>query len=339
MNNIDLTVLMSVYNGEKHIEETINSVLEQSYPYFNFLIINDGSTDNTQGIIDIYADKDKRIDNYRIEKNVGVGKALQIGLVKIKTKYTVKVDADDLSHRDRFKLQIEYLKENKDVSMVGSLINYFPDNELIAESSRFKYLKAFYEYHQNNIIEKQDLREKLNWYNCFYHGSIMGRTDHIKQVGYPSFYIAEDYYLVYHLNKLRYNFAKINKKLVDIRVSSNSTTVREHEKILESIIKIKRKDLEDFLQGEKPIYLWGAGSFGEKLINQYEFIYNTVVGFIDSDKDNWGKKIGGKKVYSPTIIYQKGIKVLVASSLGRFEIAKELKEVGYQSGIDFFVVN
>ncbi|WP_303985432.1 glycosyltransferase [Niallia circulans] len=339
MNTVELTVLMTVYNGEKYIKETINSVLNQSYQNFKFLIINDGSTDRTQNIIEYYAEKDKRINVYSLEKNVGVGVALQKGLSLIETKYIVKADADDLFHKDRFKLQIEFLKANSDISMVGSLINYFPDNERILDSSRYKYLKHFYEIHQNNIIDKQDLKEKINWYNCFIHGSLMGRTDHIKQVGYPSFQIAEDYYLIYHMNKLGFNFAKINKKLVNIRVSSDSTTVREHDKILESIIEIKRKDLENFLNGNSPVYIWGAGSFGKTLLSKYEFISKRVVGFIDSNKANWDKVISDKKVYSPSIINQKRIKVLVASSLGRFEIAKELQKMGYQSGIDFFVVN
>ena len=99
----EITALMSVYNGEEFIAETIESILNQTYPDFEFVIVNDGSTDRTKEIIESF--KDDRIKLFNLDGNRGVGPALNYGLSKVKNKYVVKVDADDISVPTRFEEQ------------------------------------------------------------------------------------------------------------------------------------------------------------------------------------------------------------------------------------------
>ena len=95
---------MSVYNGEKHVRETIESVLNQTFQDFEFIIVDDGSTDSTSEILKSY--HDPRIIVYTFKKNKGIPVALNFGIDQAKGKYIVKIDGDDIQHRMRFEKQL-----------------------------------------------------------------------------------------------------------------------------------------------------------------------------------------------------------------------------------------
>lgn len=103
INMPEISVLMPVYNGEKYVKETIDSVLNQTFDDFEFIIVNDGSTDNTRNIIESY--KDNRIELYNLARNRGVGFASNFAVNKAKGKYIARVDSDDIYHSDRFLLE------------------------------------------------------------------------------------------------------------------------------------------------------------------------------------------------------------------------------------------
>jgi|GEM_PF-1305401 len=125
-NDLDVTVLMAVYNGEKYLKNAIDSILNQTYNNFEFLIINDGSNDNTKKILDSYDDKRIRIIHNR--KNQGLTKCLHDGVVKSKGKYIARLDADDIALPDRLLIQKEYLDNNDNVLVVHSMFHYINDN-------------------------------------------------------------------------------------------------------------------------------------------------------------------------------------------------------------------
>lgn len=95
----EISVLMSVYNGEKYIQEAIDSILNQTYSDFELIIINDGSTDQTREIIESY--QDERIKLFNFKKNKGVGAVLKFGLTQVNGRYIAKADADDINHPER----------------------------------------------------------------------------------------------------------------------------------------------------------------------------------------------------------------------------------------------
>ena len=112
-----ITVLLCVYNGEKWLRECIESVLNQTYKNFEFLIINDGSFDNSLKIIKEFALLDKRI-KYITHENIGLTKSLNIGLNASRGDWIARIDCDDIALPKRLELQLSYiLKEN--ISVVG----------------------------------------------------------------------------------------------------------------------------------------------------------------------------------------------------------------------------
>ena len=103
-----ISVLMSTYNDERFIEEAINSILQQTFTDFDFLIIDDFSKDRTSAILSNFARRDKRIRLVRNRRNLGLTKCLNNGLHLAKGEYIVRMDGDDISHPRRLERQYAY---------------------------------------------------------------------------------------------------------------------------------------------------------------------------------------------------------------------------------------
>lgn len=334
----EISVLMSVYNGEKYLHEAIESILKQSCRDFEFIIVNDGSNDNTLEIIRSYT-SDQRIKVYSLEENGGLAKALNFGLKKASGKYIARQDADDISHIDRLARQKDILDNWADVSLVDSFVEYFPTNTEIAESERYHFYKSVVEKDKNKPLSPEEISEKLYWYCCVTHGAIMARRDVINKIGYDSsFLVAEDYKLFYQLNKLGYKFCKINEVMLKIRVSSASNMAKYKDLNNRMLFQIKKDEIHNLYKGKKP-FIWGAGSAGVTVLEILKENGLDIAGFIDSSSSKQGTRIKGKEVYSPKILKDraKGFKVLVASSVGKFQISEMLKAWGYRHLEDFVV--
>ena len=104
-----ISVVMSAYNGEKWLNEAVDSILNQTFKDFEFIIINDGSNDRTYEILNSYNDKRLRIINHK--SNRGLITRLNEGLDQSNGKYIARMDADDISLPERFKIQIDFLFE------------------------------------------------------------------------------------------------------------------------------------------------------------------------------------------------------------------------------------
>ena len=120
-----LTVLMPVYNAEKFLDESINSILSQTYSEFEFLILDDASTDNSLKIIKAYAREDKRIKVFVNQKNQQEAKCRNILLKNSRTEFIAWMDADDVSLPVRLQTQIDFLKQNPSVDVVSSRVSFF----------------------------------------------------------------------------------------------------------------------------------------------------------------------------------------------------------------------
>jgi len=126
-----LSVVMPVYNCEKYIEESIKSILNQTYRNFELIIIDDCSTDLTY--IKAAAFEDPRIILIKKKRNTGLSKSLNIGVAKANGEYIARMDGDDISLPDRFYKQIEFLNKNQEVGLCGTAI------KIIGEQSVLRY--------------------------------------------------------------------------------------------------------------------------------------------------------------------------------------------------------
>jgi glycosyltransferase involved in cell wall biosynthesis len=180
--NPTVSVVMSVYNGEKHLCESVDSILNQIFKDFEFIIINDGSTDRTKDILGSYAAKDDRIVLIHQEK-MGLTKSLNRGISIVKGKYIARQDADDLSKLERLERQVAFMEANPSVGLISSWY------EVIDERGNF--------VRENWAIPVGDDRigERLIEINQFCHGAAMIRKKTLDTVGmYREFFeYAQDY--------------------------------------------------------------------------------------------------------------------------------------------------
>lgn len=121
-----ISVLMPVYNGEKYLREAIDSILNQTYTNFEFIIINDGSTDTTEEIILSY--EDERILYIKNEENLRLIRTLNKGLDLAKGKYIARMDADDISLPSRLEKQVLFMEDNPRVGLMGAYYKSFSEN-------------------------------------------------------------------------------------------------------------------------------------------------------------------------------------------------------------------
>ncbi|MFA4826726.1 MAG: glycosyltransferase family A protein [Candidatus Shapirobacteria bacterium] len=127
-----LTVYMPVFNAGKYIPQAIDSILNQSYSNFEFIIVDDASTDNSWKIIQKYALLDKRIRTYQNKLNLGVSLTSNIAISYARGRYLARIDADDMAMPDRFQEQIAYLKKHlKTVAVGAQCIVIDADNRII----------------------------------------------------------------------------------------------------------------------------------------------------------------------------------------------------------------
>ncbi len=121
-----VSVLTTVYNGEKFLGETIQSVLGQTFQDFEYIIINDGSTDSSDSIIRSFRKKDKRI-RYFCQKNRGIAWSKNRGVKIARGKYIAFLDQDDIAYPNRLAVQLEYLSRHRGTAVIGSFYDLIDD--------------------------------------------------------------------------------------------------------------------------------------------------------------------------------------------------------------------
>lgn len=204
-----ISVIMSAYNSGKYISEAIESILNQTLKDFEFIIINDASTDKTSEIIKRYARKDKRIIVIGSNKNIGLTKSLNIGLRKAKGKYIARMDADDISLLERLQVQYNLLEENKEIFLCGS-------SSLIIDNHG-KVITKF----QPKFTEPDKIKNALKNTNCITHPTIMFRNEKNKFYR-DKFRYAQDYDFYLCLLTSKKSILNLSEHLLKYRISSGS---------------------------------------------------------------------------------------------------------------------
>jgi glycosyltransferase involved in cell wall biosynthesis len=199
-----VTVLMPVYNAEKFLRQAIDSVLSQTSREFEFLIIDDGSSDTSIDIINSY--NDNRIRFIRNESNLGISKTLNKGITLASAELIARMDADDISYPERLKKQYEYFQRNPGCALLSTWA------KMISES--------------NEHVRTEKYRSRFYYYNltfeCWmFHPTVMYRKSAVVDVGMYSKPYAEDFELFWQLSR-KYKIDNIEEVLVDYRITDQS---------------------------------------------------------------------------------------------------------------------
>lgn len=227
-----LSVVMSVYNGERHLASAIESVLEQDFGHFEFLIVDDGSRDGTAAILARYAARDPRIRIIE-QKNTGLTIALRNAIAQARAPLIARMDADDLSLPGRFARQVELLDRRPDLVAVTCHVEHFRDDGTIRSVSSHIGPEAL-----------------IPLYNTFCnriggHGQVVFRRAAYEAVGGydPAFRYSQDYDLWTRLTE-HGGFGVIEDVLYRWRVEHGSITDRNKSAQLECAIRVAQREHE-----------------------------------------------------------------------------------------------
>lgn len=181
-----VSVVLCTYNDELYIRETIDSVLNQTFNDFEFIIWNDGSTDGTEQIVKSYDDARIR---YFCHENTGVGRAAQLACEHVKAKYIARIDGDDVCMPERLQKEVEFLEKHPDYVVVSSSVYYVDEDG--------KVLGRSFPATSNAVLQRM-----LYYNDPIVHPASMIRTDvFVKSGGYVGIKQSLDHVLFGRLRK------------------------------------------------------------------------------------------------------------------------------------------
>lgn len=217
---------MPVCNAEKYLREAIDSIIHQTLTDFEFLIIDDGSTDNSIDIINSYTDS--RINLICNEKNLGISATLNKGIEIASTELIARMDADDISYPDRLQKQYDFFQNNPGFALLSTSTRVVSSDNKPVRIDKFD--NAYYYYNLNFIC----------W---MYHSTIMYKRSVVIDVGKYAVPYSEDFDLFWQISR-KYKIYNLKEVLLDYREcdeSLSTTTKREeyensqHEQVLRNI--------------------------------------------------------------------------------------------------------
>lgn len=180
-----ISVLMSCFNSEGFLDDAITSILIQDYTNFEFIIIDDGSTDDTLKIITEYSRHDPRI-SVVTQENMGLTKSLNKGIDLATGEFIARMDADDISLPFRFSKFIKYINNFSDVQLYSTpaiLLNDSDKSETVIPNF---FRRKFFD------------SRMLNYYCSLVHGTLFVKTDIIRKLKYDESYVCAQDFELYH---------------------------------------------------------------------------------------------------------------------------------------------
>ena len=207
-----ISVIMSVYNDENNVANAIQSILDQTFDDFEFLIIDDCSTDNTYEEMTKFVN-DSRVKLYVNEKNIGLTKSLNKLIEESNGKYIFRQDSDDISFKNRFDEQIKIL-ETKDIKTCTTRAIDLNNNKIIPGLSAW-------------IPKKITMKFK----NPYIHGTLAIEKLLLNSIGNYSedFYYSQDFRLYLDLAQKNEKIYEIKKPLYKLNTSNNISTINKDE--------------------------------------------------------------------------------------------------------------
>jgi glycosyltransferase involved in cell wall biosynthesis len=207
MSKPKISIIMAVYNSEKFLSKAIESILNQTFKDFEFIIIDDASKDNSLNIIKEYAKKDERIKTIFNKINIGLTKSLNLGIKQAKGKYIARMDDDDISLPKRLEIQYNYLQKHSNIELLGSGI-------LMIDSKGNELIKVF------GISNQSKLYSRLQKKNCINHPVIMFKNNGNRYR--DKFVYSQDYDLYLRFLTEKKKIASLSEPLLKYRINPDA---------------------------------------------------------------------------------------------------------------------
>jgi glycosyltransferase involved in cell wall biosynthesis len=215
---------MPVFNAARYLGAAVDSMLSQTFADFEFVIIDDGSTDGSYGILEEYAAKDLRIRLFRNETNRGIVFSLNRGLQECRGDYIARMDADDICLPDRLEKQLRIMEAYPGVVALGSALRYI--------DAKGRDL---------DVVRTTDLNQSFLAANPLFHPTVVMRRETLLRHGFmyrEAYRYAEDYFLWLQLSKVG-ELKSSEEVLLQYRICSSASRVQNLKKMLWATLRVK----------------------------------------------------------------------------------------------------
>jgi glycosyltransferase involved in cell wall biosynthesis len=334
-----ISVLMPCYNVASTVDEAIHSLVAQSLPDFEAVLVDDGSTDDTLNRLKAWADHDQRIRVLR-RHHQGIIAALKTGLEACRSEYIARMDADDLSNPQRLSWQVRMLTQHPEYSVISSLVRGFPADNL---GNEFKdYIDWL-----NTLLTNEDIKLNMFRQSPLAHPSVAYRREWVLRVGgYQDHGWAEDYDLWVRLFLAGANFCKIPEVLLEWRDHPQRLTHTDGRYSKRSDLQLKAHYLaEGPLVGCEEIAIWGTGTYAQQLGEQLIQLGCPLSGYVTTqtvqeEQLNHMAPIIRCSEFYPKLRSSNLPMVLVAENdpTARADAIQKLTSTPSQQGINWWVV-
>jgi len=327
----EVSVILPYFNAENTLANAVKSILNQTFSFFELLLVNNNSTDKSFSVAQALAENDSRIRLLH-ETTQGVDHAMNCGLENSRGRFIARMDADDISHHERLEKQVWFLRENSDTGLVGSFVKYVPHSlgtggfeRFVQWSNSFQSAEDIEMYRfmeipvvNPTILFRRELFEKLG--GC-------------RQGDFP-----EDYEMQLRFLDAGVKMAKLPEPLLEWHDYSTRLTRTDERYTTEAFFRIKARYFKKWSEQKNPfhpeIWVWGAGRKTRQRAKLLENEGLKILGFIDIVKGKTTQKITlhFSEIPPPGEMF---IVPMVMKYGAQELIRKNLKERNYSEGKDF----
>ncbi|MBD3347015.1 MAG: glycosyltransferase [Chitinivibrionales bacterium] len=328
-----ISVVMPVCNGESTIERAITSILTQTGPDLELIVIDDGSGDRTGPIIAHLAEQDHRIRILTLPHGGIVG-ALNAGLNSARGRYIARMDTDDISLPRRLKLQSDYLDTHTACGLVSCLVDIPPARQ---DNRGYRHYVTW----TNSLLTHEEIVVNRFVESPISHPSVMFRRECVDQFGgYREGDFPEDYELWLRWLEAGVRFEKLPETLLLWTDYPHRLSRRNNRYSSDAFYHCKAPYLARWLKAnvDRPVYVWGAGKTTRKRVRMLEQESVSLTGYIDVDP----KKIGHDRLDLPVLDYRNipgpddaFVLVYMATRGMRDRIGEYLTQQGFAEGAGF----
>jgi glycosyltransferase involved in cell wall biosynthesis len=334
-----ISVLLPCFNAEETIENALDSIVKQSFEDFEIIAIDDGSSDSTPEILRKWSEQDRRI-RLITQSHRGIIPALNSGFRESGGAFIARMDADDLSHPQRFAKQMEFLEHNPEIAVVSCLVEGYPPDR-IQEGYKLYYLWL------NSLVSSEQIAREIYIESPLAHPSVMIRRRSLEKAGgYQEHGWPEDYDLWLRLHLAGEQFAKVPEILLSWREHSDRLTRTDSRYSVENFIRAKSFYLcQGPLAERDAVIIWGAGQMGRRISKHLHRNGAPLKAFIDIDPKKIGRMLRSFPIHpiddllaiwkshkSPALL------AAVGSRGARSLIRTRLENLGFMEAVDWWAV-
>lgn len=335
-----ISVLLPIYNAAPTLGETLDSLLAQDAAGIEIIAVNDGSKDGSESLLKEAAKRDHRLRHVRHEHQ-GLIPTLNLAISNARAPLMARMDADDLAHPNRLSLQKNFLDNNADIDVVGSLIKCFPDS-IVGEGFRV------YEEWINSLVTHDEIVRDIFIESPLVHPSVMFRRSAIEAVGgYRDVGWPEDYDLWLRMHHRGMRFGKVKETLLSWREGDARLTRTDHRYSVENFLRTKAHFLAKgpLAASRHKAIVWGSGQIGRRLSKHLQREGVELLAFVDIDPVKIGRERRGAPIIGPETLpdtWLRAGKPLILAAVpsrgARQQIRSNLNAIGLIEGSHYLCV-